>query len=274
MLYLQKRNNSMILNFFETLFGKAKEAPAPLPQKESLPSIKVAKKSTPDTQEQIQNLLQENRLRLEFSVRMRKGWKLQWNMISGALIIVPAKLQKVENSQALLWIIEWSILKQKRKTTQRKQLLKDLEKNIWAQIGEGPAKLPPLRSIGRVHDLQKHFDIVNQEYFAGHLQCMVTWSARKGGLSFHTHKKDPKTGALLHYISISNGYDNENCPDYALQGILYHECLHIAIPPTIKDGRRDIHSKEFKQREKQFKHFELWRKWHKEILPKNVRTMR
>jgi hypothetical protein len=48
---------------------------------------------------------------------------------------------------------------------------------------------------------------------------------------------------------------------------VYHECLHIAVPPAIRDGRRVVHGREFRRREKEYRFYEEWRRWHAEKLP-------
>ena len=101
----------------------------------------------------------------------------------------------------------------------------------------------------------------------------ITWSNRKGGLSYHRKLQDPATGENFHLISISRGYDFPNCPPYAVAGVVYHECLHIVNPPIVKNGRRIVHGKDFKTAERRYREYEKWTKWHAEVLPKNVRAM-
>jgi hypothetical protein len=106
------------------------------------------------------------------------------------------------------------------------------------------------------------------------LPCVITWSPRAGGGSFHTRKKNSK-GEWVHYLSISKGYDAANCPQWALDGVVYHEYLHALIPPHLgSTGKRIVHGKEFKTREKLYPHYEQWIQWHKEVLPGNVRKLK
>jgi hypothetical protein len=87
-------------------------------------------------------------------------------------------------------------------------------------------------------------------------------------------RKDPLTGEDFHLISISKGYDAKNCPFYAVAGVVYHECLHVVIPVEERNGRRVVHGRQFRQREKRYIYFDEWIKWHKEVLPRNIRAMR
>ena len=56
--------------------------------------------------------------------------------------------------------------------------------------------------------------------------------------------------------------------------MVYHECLHIVIPIEEKNGRRVVHGRIFRQRERRYIYFDEWNRWHKEVLPKNIRAMR
>ena len=127
---------------------------------------------------------------------------------------------------------------------------------------------------GKYHDLNDILAAVNETYFGGSLNCRITWSNRVGGLSFHSMRKDPITGEDFHLISISKGYDAANCPKFAVAGVVYHECLHVVIPVEERNGRRVVHGRVFRQRERRYIFFDEWMKWHKEVLPKNVRAMR
>jgi hypothetical protein len=180
---------------------------------------------------------------------------------------------------------EWARITFRRKTAGNKEKSRELLSRIWkapdqilADMGKQPiigsTKFPPIRPVGKVHDLDKVFAAINETYFQGELQARITWSNRVGGLSFHSKRKDPLTGEEVNLISISRGYDFENCPLYAVAGVVYHECLHIVIPPVVVNGRRVVHGRNFRQRERRYIYYEQWIRWHKEVLPKNIRMLR
>ncbi len=240
--------------------------------------------------------------RLKKSIRCRKipsagGWKgLAVNLFSamgGASgnspflyeLYLPAYMDSPEFSPVRLLAKEWAVLSFKRKTAGVRAKLSNLISRIWrlseqilVDSGREPVKrdcrFPPIRPVGKFHDLNKVFDAVNQMYFQGELRARITWSNRVGGLSFHTKRTDPLTGEVLDLISISRGYDFANCPFYAVAGVVYHECLHIVIPPEMRNGRRIVHGKNFRQRERRYIYYDQWIKWHREVLPKNVRALR
>lgn len=213
-------------------------------------------------------------LQIIYSPRLRGGWRVQWHPNGTGILTVPAIFQKPEYAATIKELREWAELVRQRKSPQRREKIRSLELRIRSQMGESLPRLPLIHSVGTYHDLQKQFEVINEKYFAGKLQCEITWSSRKGGLSYHTLRQDRRTGEKKHFISISKGYDAPNCPDYAIQGILYHECLHALVPVEIRNGRRVVHGSEFRRREKLFTEFDLWRKFHKEVLPMNIRDLK
>ena len=221
---------------------------------------------------------------IHYAARLRKGWRARFHRSTGHTdLTLPAYMEKEEFHLVRALVLEWARHAARRKTEQNKERLRSLEKKIWAateQIlvdaghkGIGTQRIPPIRPQGRVHDLDRVLEAVNQTYFKGELKCRITWSGRKGGLSFHTTRNDALTGELVHIISISKGYDCENCPEYAVAGVVYHECLHIVIPTVEKNGRRVVHGKTFRQREKLYLFYDEWQKWHRNVLPRNVHAL-
>ncbi len=56
-----------------------------------------------------------------------------------------------------------------------------------------------------------------------------------------------------HCIIISRVLDDPSVPDFVLDYVMYHELLHIVIPPTRgPGGRRIVHSRAFKEAEARF----------------------
>lgn len=219
-----------------------------------------------------------------YATRLRKGWRARFHRITGRVdLTLPAYMEQETFHVVRSLIVDWARWASKRKTPSTRERIRELEKKIWAlteQIlvdsglkGLGTQRIPPIRPQGRVHNLERVLEAVNQTYFKGELQCRITWSGRKGGLSFHTQRTDALTHETVHVISISRGYDHENCPEYAVAGVVYHECLHIVIPPVIKNGRRVVHGRAFRQREKLYLFYDEWQKWHRTVLPKNVRSL-
>lgn len=222
---------------------------------------------------------------IHYLPRLRKGWRAEWHPLGRLKLTLPGYMESPEFHAVRKEILHWCTIARKRKTATIKAESRVLERKIWEQceailasLGKNLTtrgdRIPPIRTKGRVHDLHPHFEIVNQRYFEGKLECRITWSGRVGGLSYHSQRKDRETGNTIHLVSISRGYDFENCPDWALQGIIYHECLHIAVPPEQQGSRRVVHGRAFRLREKQFHAFAAWKEWHAKVLPGNVRRLR
>ncbi len=104
------------------------------------------------------------------------------------------------------------------------------------------------------------------KYFGGVLQARITWSRRWGGLSTQSTQQDA-AGRPYALITVSRGYDHPSATPEIVAGVVYHECLHIIVPPELRNGRRVVHGAEFRRREKQYRHYELWRQWHARMLP-------
>jgi len=67
-------------------------------------------------------------------------------------------------------------------------------------------------------------------------------------------------------IMINPILDNKKVPRYVLEFIVYHEMLHAAIDMELQNGRRRIHSKEFKKRERMYKYYHKAVAWEKQKL--------
>jgi len=123
----------------------------------------------------------------------------------------------------------------------------------------------PLRTDGVCHCLATLFDRVNTEYFQGELTASITWGRRVSGrrtrrVTLGTYCRDSRT------IRINPLLDRKTVPRFFLEFIIYHEMLHAALGTGVRNGRRSIHFKEFRQREKQFAAYEQAVIWEKEHL--------
>lgn len=121
--------------------------------------------------------------------------------------------------------------------------------------------LSKLQAKGRVYDLQEMYDYLNRRYFQGSLGLHITWfgqGRRKmcNRITFGLFH-DP-----LRLIKINRLLDNKRFPDYFVAYVIYHEMLHYVCPAYVDEkGQKHIHSKEFKEREKDYRHFKLAQQW-------------
>ena len=125
---------------------------------------------------------------------------------------------------------------------------------MWWRFFKKKTSLPPLKPEGEVHNLSEIFQAVNAGYFDAKLDLRITWFGR-GNIprtrilygSYHHLRKEVRVNRIL---------DQEKVPRSVVEFIVYHEMLHHVLPPRRgKNGRRNIHHQEFKEKEREFEHF-------------------
>lgn len=110
--------------------------------------------------------------------------------------------------------------------------------------------------VGDYYDLSEIFADLNEVYFDGNLEKpLLSWSQKRTYRRLGHH--DPAHEAII----ISKSLDAPRVPAYVVAFILYHEMLHIKHPLTYKNGRRYIHTREFRNDEEQFEFFEEAEHW-------------
>lgn len=123
------------------------------------------------------------------------------------------------------------------------------------------ARKTKARTKGRHHDLAPVFESVNREYFSGSIDAAITWSRRqRGRVRRRTLGSWCSRGRV---VRINPVLDNPKVPIHFVEYIVYHEMLHAALPAMEKGGRRVVHSREFREKEKEFKAFEEAMAWEK-----------
>src|ERR1700729_3010229 len=128
----------------------------------------------------------------------------------------------------------------------------------------------PLVSKGKRHDLLAIFQDVNDRYFDGTVNALITWGSTKrtrGGRRANP-RRTIKLGsytAVDRLIRVHPALDRSWVPRYFVAYIVYHEMLHHVIPSSRGTGRRNLHPPDFVARERQFRYFERaigWEKGH------------
>ena len=100
---------------------------------------------------------------------------------------------------------------------------------------------------GAHHDLEEIFERINGQYFDGMLgRPQLGWS-RQASRSMLGHF-DPSHNAII----ISRIFDQPEVPGLALEYVMFHEMLHLRYPVDHAGTRRRVHTKEFREAEKQF----------------------
>lgn len=110
-----------------------------------------------------------------------------------------------------------------------------------------------LRHIGKYHNLLDTYNTLNREYFNGNINASITWGSVR-------RKRGAKKSTLGSYsyankiIRINPMLDSKRVPVYYLKFIIYHEMLHADLGVDATGGRNFYHTREFRRREKLFKH--------------------
>jgi hypothetical protein len=122
----------------------------------------------------------------------------------------------------------------------------------------------PLEHIGKTYNLREIFDRVQEILPIDNIS--IGWSNRTRKGKFHSitfgtfdkHRRQIRINPLL---------DDPEVPLYFLEFIVYHEMLHAVCPSTIDPaGRCSVHTREFREKERQFPHFKAAKEWGKMSL--------
>ena len=234
----------------------------------------------------LQRRVANNTLSIIANRRLKRGWHVTVLPFSGKRqLTIPSYLinapEEVKN-----FLIDWALLSCRPTRRDKKNIRGHrslLERNIWRFIDSLP-DVPHRRSrfnpgsfsgktSGLRYDLQEIFGSVNSAYFNRSLTALVRWGRSGSKTSFHTVKSDAN-GQRFNLITIAGAYDNPDVPRFAIEGIMYHEMLHIAVPPYKRNDRSVVHGKEFKNSEIKFTGFKEWRQWERQKLPALLRRQR
>ncbi len=100
---------------------------------------------------------------------------------------------------------------------------------------------------GACYDLEQIFDELNQAHFHGLMaQPLLGWS--RGPSRVMLGHYDPSHNAIV----LSRLLDRRDVPRLAVEYVLFHEMLHLRFPVEHRGARRCVHTREFKDAEKQF----------------------
>jgi hypothetical protein len=125
-----------------------------------------------------------------------------------------------------------------------------------------PQRKRSLHAIGQWHDLVDICGKINAEYFNGCVTPNIAWGARN-------HRRAARRRTLGSYnrdaglITINPLLDRRTVPRYFVEFIVYHEMLHADMGVKISNGRRLVHTREFRLRERLFREYERAIGWEK-----------
>ena len=125
-----------------------------------------------------------------------------------------------------------------------------------------PPRTHRLDGRGRVHDLQAILDRLNADHFDGAVEARIGWG-KSGALP---GRRSIRTGVYLHAaraIRIHPALDREEVPEFYVAAVVFHEMLHQVVPPSERGGRRTIHGREFRRRERAYPDHARAEAWEK-----------
>ncbi len=119
---------------------------------------------------------------------------------------------------------------------------------------------------GRHFDLGEIFDRINSECFDGRVTAAITWGRRSGGKP----RRSIRLGSYRreeNLIRIHSALDAAFVPPYFIEALVHHEMLHALIPVVRgKNGRRVVHGRDFRERERGFAGYEQAKRWRRENM--------
>lgn len=100
---------------------------------------------------------------------------------------------------------------------------------------------------GEHYNLEEMFEELNFRYFHGLMaRPILGWSPQASRTMLGHY--DPPHNAIV----LSSIMDNPSVPRLAVEYVLFHEMLHLCHPAEHNGVRRCVHTREFKEAEKQF----------------------
>jgi hypothetical protein len=118
-----------------------------------------------------------------------------------------------------------------------------------ARRERGRKRLLPPR--GQYYDLEEIFHRLNRCYFPEKLPTpRLGWSHQLSRTLLGHYDSGHAT------IVVSRRLDSPSAPGYLVEYIVYHEMLHMRFPVERRGHRRVVHSREFREAEKQFPKYE------------------
>ncbi len=129
-----------------------------------------------------------------------------------------------------------------------------------------------LRPVGQTLDLRQVRDEVNRRYFDGELEVHITWGRRPSRRRRPRRNYSVRLGTYSdrdRVVRIHRCLDRPRVPRYVVASVVYHEMLHAAVPPVERNGRRHVHTPEFRRRERLFADYERAERW----LERNLKRL-
>ncbi len=131
----------------------------------------------------------------------------------------------------------------------------------------------PLATKGKHHDLLAMHARLNERYFHGAVNVLITWGKRPtAAAGVRRTIKLGSYSAVDRLIRVHPALDRAWVPRYFVEYIVFHEMLHHVVPGSRGLGRVNMHPPEFKEREREYRHFERALAWERRHLGRLLRA--
>lgn len=130
----------------------------------------------------------------------------------------------------------------------------------------------PVHSQGQNHDLLGIFASLNDKYFGGTVDALITWGRPRRILNNRRTIKLGSYSATERLIRVHPKLDRAWVPRYFVSYVVYHEMLHHVIPPLLSARRRLLHPPMFMERERMFRDYDRAIAWEHAHLHRLLRT--
>lgn len=141
-------------------------------------------------------------------------------------------------------------------------LLRNFLKQNSHRIKKAPPRKTTVKTEGKYHNLDEIFHALNREYFNGGISSSITWGVRNARYAVRKRTLGSYS-RYMNIIRINPVLDKKNVPQYFMEFVVYHEMLHADMGANEKNGRRLVHSREFKGRERLFGQYDRAIAWEK-----------
>jgi hypothetical protein len=124
---------------------------------------------------------------------------------------------------------------------------------------------------GDVWDLEALFDRVNDRYFEGALERpLLGWTKRPITYRWGWYSSMVRPNGL---IVINVLLDDREVPRFVPEGTMHHEMLHMLFDPKVVNGRRVVHTREFRDLERGYENFPDLRPEYRRVLNRYARRL-
>ena len=155
--------------------------------------------------------------------------------------------------------------------TRCRKILRRWTERFWDENG-APKRRLVLQPVGRTLDLREIRDDINRRFFDGQVSVLIAWSrvlpgtvCRRRSIRLGSYQEETNV------VRVHPALDHPDVPRYVVESIVYHEMLHADLPAVVKNGRRHVHTPEFRRRERLFPDYRRAKSWIRRNLKRLLR---